>query len=63
MLTTAKLLDNIYENINNQQVTYTVFINFRKAFDSINHEILLEKLGKLGFHHNTILWYKTYLSD
>ena len=61
--TTAKLLDDIYENINNQQITFSTFIDFRKALDSINHEILLEKLGKLGFQQNTISWYKNYLSN
>ena len=44
------MLDDIYTNINCQQLTYAIFIDFRKAFDSINHEILLLKLSKLGFH-------------
>ena len=36
--TTARMLDDIYLNINNQQIIYATFIDFRKAFDSINHE-------------------------
>ena len=57
------MLDDIYSNINNQQITFSIFIDFRKAFDSINHEILLRKLSKLGFHANTIKWYENYLTD
>ena len=61
--TTAAMLDDIYTNINNQQLTYSIFIDFRKAFDSINHKILLKKLAKLGFHPETILWYQNYLTN
>ena len=61
--TTSEMLDDIYRNINNQQLTYSVFIDFRKAFDSINHKILLKKLEKLGFHRDTIAWFENYLTD
>ena len=61
--TTSKMLDDIYDNINNQQITYSVFIDFKRAFDSINHKILLKEITKLGFHRNTIAWYQHYLTD
>ena len=61
--TTASMLDDIYENINNQQITFSVFIDFRKAFHSINHEILLKKLLKLGFHAKTRNWFENYLTN
>ena len=61
--TTAAMLDDIYTNINKHQLTYAVFIDFRKAFDSINHAILIKKLFKLGFHRNTISWYQNYLTN
>ena len=60
--TTSSMLDDIYENINNQQLTFSVFIDFRKAFDSINHEILIKKLSKVGFHQDTVEWYRHYLT-
>ena len=60
--TTINMLDEIYTNINNHQLTYAIFIDFRKAFDSINHEILLKKLSKLGFQKSTVDWYESYLS-
>ena len=61
--TTCSLLDDIYTNINNQQITYAIFIDFRKAFDSINHDILLKKLSKLGFSLNTCKWFRNYLTN
>ena len=60
--TTINMLDEIYTNINNHQLTYAIFIDFRKAFDSINHKILLKKLSKLSFQKSTVDWYESYLS-
>ena len=54
--TTASMLDDFYNNIDNQQITYAVFIDFRKAFDSINHTILLE-------YHNAVKWFENYLTN
>ena len=34
-----------------------------KAFDTLDHSLLLEKLGLLNFSENTILWFKSYLSN
>ena len=61
--TTATMLDDIYNNINNKQLTYSIFIDFRKAFYSINHEILLNKLGKLGFCRSAINRFQNYLEN
>ena len=57
------MLDDIYSNINHQQITYSIFIDFRKALDSIHHVILLEKLSYLGFCQPSIDWFKNYLTD
>ena len=50
-------------NVNYSCLTHAIFIDFRKAFDSINHTILLKKISKLGFHGNTTEWFKSYLSN
>ena len=33
-----------------------------KAFDCINHNILLHKMSYIGFNQNTLNWFKSYLS-
>ena len=39
-----------------------ILIDLQKAFDTIDHEILINKLEFLGFSKNVILWFKSYLS-
>ena len=36
---------------------------YRKAFDTIDHEILLQKLKAIKFYESTIKWLKSYLSE
>ena len=38
-----------------------VYTDFFKAFDRVNHDILLMKLNKIGFHSNLLNWIRTYL--
>ena len=40
-----------------------LLIDLQKAFDTINHEILLGKLHAIGFSVKTVAWFKSYLSD
>ena len=49
--------------MNNGKVTIAVFIDLRKAFDTVDHSILLDKLDKIGIKNNMFDWCKNYLSD
>ena len=40
-----------------------LFVDFRKAFDSVNHSILLEKLRATGFSGSLFSWLTNYLSN
>ena len=39
------------------------FIGFEKAFDTVSHDILLEKLDHYGIRGISNDWFRSYLSD
>ena len=61
--TVSLFTDNLYEAINNNQISIATFINFSKAFDTVNHKILLQKLGKIGISGNMKKLVKNYLEN
>ena len=44
-------------------MTGTIFIDLSKAFDSVNHDIILDKLEKLNMSTSVINWFKSYLYE
>ena len=53
----------IYEAINHKNISLATFIDFSKAFDTVNHQILLEKLKICGVNNNNKNWIQNYLSN
>ena len=58
-----KLTDNIYETFNTGQYMVSVLLDFSKAFDTVNHNILLQKLYMQGVRGNSLQWIRSYLSN
>lgn len=59
----AKILDDILIAIDNNQLTALVLLDFSKAFDTINHKVLLAILHYIGLSNDAILLLKNYLLD
>ena len=59
----SNFTDHIYNSINEKQVSISIVIDFSKAFDNVNHKMLLEKLEHLGIKHKSLLWIKNYLTN
>ena len=63
MDTIAKFTNDIFDGINNRNITTAVFIDLAKAFDTVNHEILLKKLDFIGIKGNLLKLLKNYLCN
>ena len=57
------LCDKIRLNADKGFYTGVVLIDLQKAFDTVNHDILLYKLESLGLCTNAVKWFKSYLSN
>ena len=52
-----------FVNIDKGKYNLTVFIDLRKAFDTVNHDILLFKLSHCGVIGTELRWFKSHLSN
>ncbi len=55
--------NNVYQSIDNKHSTLGIFVDFSKAFDTINHSILFQKLETYGIRGNMLSLLKSYMSD
>ena len=58
-----QITEMIKESIDNHKYGCGIFIDLRKAFDTVNHNILLIKLEHYGIRGTALKWFESYLSD
>ena len=59
-----KVMNDVLLNMNSQQVTLMVLLDLSSAFDTVNHDILLEGLDKdIEMRGVTLDWFRSYLSN
>ena len=56
-------VNNILTNAINQQDTDCIYVDYSKAFDKIDHDILLSKLNYYGLSNKYLHWIKNFLND
>ena len=55
------ILKNIFDSRNSKPNTGLLFLDVRKAFDSLNHNKLLSKMQTLGASGKMLNWFSSYL--
>ena len=55
--------DNISSVIDNNKFSVGIFLDIAKAFDTVDHSILLAKLENIGIRGQNLCWFKSYLTN
>ena len=58
-----EITEKIKESIDNGNYGCGIFIDLKKAFDTVNHKILLMKLEHYGVRGSSLKWFESYLTD
>ena len=57
------IIDQISQEMDNNNFSIGIFLDLSKAFDIIDHGLLMKKLEIYGIRSNVLHWISSYLSD
>ena len=57
------LMDNLTHCLDNGEYVIGIFLDFSKAFDTVDHNILLQKLSLYGIRGTALDWFQSYLTN
>jgi hypothetical protein len=58
-----RIAEDIRLSIFKREVVLVVFLDYSKAFDCVDHKLLLHKLKQLNFSDSVLKWLQSYLTD
>ena len=58
-----ELIDQICDSFNDKNYFLGTFIDLSKAFDAVDHSILVKKLEHYGIKGRSLSWFQNYLSN
>ena len=58
-----RFINTVQKDLDNKKKAVAVYIDLKKAFDTVNHKILIQKLELYGIRGHALEWFKSYLND
>jgi len=62
-LALTELLDTLYTHRDQREIVIGMYFDLKKAFDTVDHNILLHKLSNYGVRGHVLNWFQSYLSN
>ena len=59
----GEVVSRIVKNLEAGKISIAVFLDLSKAFDTLNHDLLLHKMERYGIMGVTLEWFRSYLHD
>ena len=57
------MIDSLTNALENGDYVIGILLDFSKAFDTVNHKVLLDKLYHYGIRDNDLQWFQSYLTE
>ena len=61
-LASIEFIDNIIHKLDQGKLPISIYLDLSKAFDILDHDILLHKLSFYGVHGTALNWFQSYIS-
>ena len=62
-LAALELVDRLNTDMDEKNIPIAIYMDLSKAFDTLDHSILIHKLSYYGIKGAALSWFKSYLSD
>lgn len=62
-LALIEVIDNLIQNMESDNISVGIYLDLQKAFDTVNHKILLAKMNNYGIRGNVYNWFSSYLTN
>lgn len=62
-LAAYELIERILKDLDNDKIPLNIYLDLSKAFDTLDHQILLSKLSYYGFYDSSLKLMNSYLTD
>ena len=57
------MLENIRNVLDNNECAIGIFLDFQNVYDTVDHDIVLDKLYDFGIREIVLEWFKSYMSN
>ena len=58
-----QFMSDAHKSLDRKETLISVFLDFSKAFHTVNHALLLQKLEQRGIRGTSLKWFESYLTN